>query len=366
MIDYTSDHLQLSYIAPAQAQKHVTANESFAVLDAVCQGAVLEIGRNTPPGSPGPGARYVIGASPTGAWAGQAGRFTIFRNQGWHFLTPKPGWRLYNLADDRLYGLTGAGQWAQLTGSGGGAIGEVQNASRIGLGMAADAANPLAARLNAALFTAVPAGEGGTGSVILACNKTAVAADAGFALQRNFVTRAVAGLFGSDRFRIGVSPDGTTFHDALSVDPATGIVDQPRLTRFKAHTNFDNFAPANTWVKIGINTAEANDQGAFSAATSQFTAPVEGLYLLGASLLFKQDTSANARMRARLIRNGAAEIPGSFGEISGAHVSLATALWLQTCTPLAPGDTVELQGHFRAADGYFAATHTAFWGFKVG
>ena len=30
------------------------------------------------------------------------------------------------------------------------------------------------------------------------------------------------------------------------------------------------------------------------------------------------------------------------------------------------GDTVELQGYFRVADGYFAADHTSFWGCKVG
>jgi hypothetical protein len=47
-------------------------------------------------------------------------------------------------------------------------------------------------------------------------------------------------------------------------------------------------------------------------------------------------------------------------------VSLATTLMLQTLVPLAPGDTVELQGYFRAADGYFAADHTTFWGCKVG
>jgi hypothetical protein len=47
-------------------------------------------------------------------------------------------------------------------------------------------------------------------------------------------------------------------------------------------------------------------------------------------------------------------------------VSLATTLPLQTLVPLAPGDTVELQGYFRVADGYFAADHTTFWGCKVG
>ena len=59
--------------------------------------------------------------------------------------------------------------------------------------------------------------------------------------------------------------------------------------------------------------------------------------------------------------NGTTEIRGSFGEISGAHVSEATALWLQTMVALA-GDTVELQGNLRAADGYFAAQQTSFWG----
>jgi hypothetical protein len=63
---------------------------------------------------------------------------------------------------------------------------------------------------------------------------------------------------------------------------------------------------------------------------------------------------------------GTTEIRGSFGEVSSSHQTLATALWLQTMVPLSAGDTVELQGYFRAADGYFAADHTSFWGAKVG
>ena len=64
--------------------------------------------------------------------------------------------------------------------------------------------------------------------------------------------------------------------------------------------------------------------------------------------------------------NGTTEIQGSRGEISGAHVSETTSLWLQTMVPLTAGDTVELQGYFRVVDGYFAADHTSFWGAKVG
>lgn len=67
-----------------------------------------------------------------------------------------------------------------------------------------------------------------------------------------------------------------------------------------------------------------------------------------------------------MVLNGTTEIRGSMGEISGGHVSLATALWLQTMVPLAAGDTVELQGYFRSQDGYFVADHTSFWGAKIG
>jgi hypothetical protein len=49
-----------------------------------------------------------------------------------------------------------------------------------------------------------------------------------------------------------------------------------------------------------------------------------------------------------------------------AHVSLATAIWLQTMVALTAGDTVELQGYFRVAGGFFAADHTTFWGAKIG
>lgn len=71
-------------------------------------------------------------------------------------------------------------------------------------------------------------------------------------------------------------------------------------------------------------------------------------------------------MSGRLVLNGTTEIRGSFGEVSSAHKSLATALWLQTMAPLRAGDTAELQGYFRVVIGYFATNHTSFRGAKVG
>ncbi len=61
----------------------------------------------------------------------------------------------------------------------------------------------------------------------------------------------------------------------------------------------------------------------------------------------------------------AAEQPLLDSELLG-YGREATALWLHTMVALTAGDTVELQGKFRAADGYFAADHTSFWGCKVG
>ena len=61
---------------------------------------------------------------------------------------------------------------------------------------------------------------------------------------------------GPDRFRLAVSADGSSFFDGLSIDNATGIVDQPQLPRFKAYMNYDNYVGVGTWTKIGLNNAE--------------------------------------------------------------------------------------------------------------
>ena len=166
--------------------------------------------------------------------------------------------------------------------------------------------------------------------------------------------------------RFSVSPDGSAFNDALCIDQVTGIADQPRLPRFKAHTNYDNYIGVGAWTKLGINVAESNDQASFDATTNLFTAPVAGTYLLGASLTYKTNGNAGARMQGRLVLNGATAISGTTSEASGTHNSETTTLPLQTLTPLSAGDTVELQGNFRAFDGYMMADETCFWGTKIG
>lgn len=67
---------------------------------------------NTPPGSPSDGDVYIIGAAPTGAWAGKAGKVARWSaNDGvWDFYTPKNGWMFQSNSAREVYRYTG-GAW---------------------------------------------------------------------------------------------------------------------------------------------------------------------------------------------------------------------------------------------------------------
>ncbi len=355
----TTALLALPFIMAAQAQKHVTHNEALRLLDGIVQLSVKGRDLTAPPASPADGDRYIVALGATGVWAGWDLNVAFRVDGAWLRLPPRTGWRAW-VEDEGLLLLYNGSAWIGTTPT------TLQNLTLLGLGTTADAANPFSAKLNAALWTAKTAAEGGTGDLFYTMNKEAAGDDLGLTLQTAYVTKALVGLFGSDKFRLAVSADGSSFFDGLIVDNTNGIVDQPRLPRFKGYTNYDNYVAVDTWTKIAINNTDYNDQGAFDAGNNRFVAPVAGTYLFGATLLYKVNSSTTARMRGRLVLNGATEIRGSRGEISGDHASEATALWLQTLVALSAGDTVELQGTFRVADGYFAADHTSVWGTKIG
>jgi hypothetical protein len=140
-------------------------------------------------------------------------------------LPPRSGWRTCVEDEGLLLAFHGSG-WIATTPT------ALQSLVTLGLGTTADAANPFSAKLNAALWTAKTASEGGTGDLFYTMNKEAAGDDLGLTLQTGFVTKALVGLFGSDRFRLAVSADGSAFFDGLSVDNANDIVDQPRLPRW--------------------------------------------------------------------------------------------------------------------------------------
>ncbi len=210
-------NLGLPFIEAAQAQKHVMHNEALATLDACVQLSVLARDLSAAPAAPAVGARYIVAAPGSGAFAGKAGRIASWDAAGWRFLTPRAGWLAWVVAEDALVLYDGAA-WVRADGK----ITLLQNVSRLGLGTAADAGNPLSAKLNAVLFAARPVAEGGDGDLRFKLNKEAAGKTASQLYQSNWSGRAETGLMGDDKFRIKVSADGANWLDALEVDSVTG------------------------------------------------------------------------------------------------------------------------------------------------
>jgi hypothetical protein len=357
MID--TPRLGLPLLAAGQAQKHVTHNEALLLLDALAQLAVADRGRDAPPADPAEGGRWIVGAAPAGAWAGQAGAVAIRLDGGWTFRAPQEGWTAYVVAERAFVAWSAGEGWRLVTPA------ALDDLSRLGIGTAADADNPFAAKLDKALWTARPRAEGGGGSLRYTLNKEGSGDVLSLLFQSGYGGRAELGLVGDDDLVLKVSPDGDVWREALRVDRATGIVAQARLPRFKAYLSADQALPADAWTRVALDAVDLDEPGAFAAGQNRSVAPVAGVYLLGASLLAGAVAGPAARLRARLVAGGA-PVRGSLGEATEAPVPGVTALRLQTLASLAAGEAVELQAAFRAAAGTLARGETTLWAHKVG
>lgn len=211
--------LGLPYIDAAQAQKHVTHNEALRILDACAQLAVATRANLAPPAAPVDGERYLIPVGATGAFAGHVNDIAVWQDGAWRFLTPRAGWLLY-VVDEQEILLHDGTAWVAANPP----PTQLNQLELLGLGTSANAANPLSAKLNAALFTARSGGEGGSGHLRMAFNKSAAANVGSHIFQTNYSARAELGLVGDDNFKIAVSADGLTFKTVLQADAASGIV----------------------------------------------------------------------------------------------------------------------------------------------
>lgn len=203
MVDWSAN-LKLPYIAPSQAQKHVTHNEALALLDAVVQLVPEGFGEITPPALPSEGAVYALGSGATGAWAGQDAKLAVFRNGGWVFVEPQIGWQAAAGAALRVWNGSG---WVQP---------ELQNLEGVGIGTSFTAGNPLSVAGAATLLTHIGAGHQ------LKINKAAPANTASLLFQTSWAGRAEMGTTGSDDFSIKVSADGTLWSVAQTTLGASG------------------------------------------------------------------------------------------------------------------------------------------------
>ena len=98
-------------------------NKNFRIADALIQARVVDKDLLAPPGSPVAGSLYIVaGPTPTGAWAGQAGKLALWQVgddlvSAWLFITPKEGFRVYVDDENTRYEYNGTA-WGAVAGDG--------------------------------------------------------------------------------------------------------------------------------------------------------------------------------------------------------------------------------------------------------
>ncbi|MEM6497156.1 MAG: DUF2793 domain-containing protein [Pseudomonadota bacterium] len=212
-------NLKLPFIAAAQAQKHVTHNEAIRALDAIVQLAVQGRGLSTPPTQPSDGDRFIVGSAASGSWEGKENQVAAFQDGAWMFYVPVEGWIAWVADENTLVAWDGAG-WVVAGG------GSTNPAPLVGVNTTADPTNKLSVKSDATLFShddVTP----GSGDMRQVLNKASASHTVSQLYQSNWSGRAETGLTGDDTFQIKVSADGATWHQALIVEPSTGVVTLP-------------------------------------------------------------------------------------------------------------------------------------------
>lgn len=265
--------LELPYLAAGQMQKHVTLNEALTRLDALVQTLIVSRTTVAQPGAPEEGALYVLPTGRTGAdWAARAVGTLVRADMGGWVEVPVQDGLIALVQDAGELIVRSGGDWVAL----GARLGALQGLGRLGLNTTADAANPFAARVNKALWTALESGAGGDGDLRLTFNKQTASDVLSLLFQSGFSGRAELGLIGSDDLTLKVSADGTTWHEALSVDRATGQVSLPRGVGRRVITVFNASGPyvVPSWARsieaIVVAGGGGGGAGAFGASGTRF------------------------------------------------------------------------------------------------
>lgn len=202
----SSPRLELPYLLPSQAQKHVTHNEALARLDTLVQLTVQALDAESPPAEPQAGQVFGLGPAPVSDWAGQEGRLAVWDGVAWGFVSPAEGWRAFDLTAGRLMAFSG-GAWVPVAPA-------PQDLAGVGIGTTSDPVNRLAVAADATLFT-----HDGSDHR-LKINKAAAGDTASLLFQSGWTGHAEIGLAGDTALSVKVSADGQSWTEAMRADPA--------------------------------------------------------------------------------------------------------------------------------------------------
>jgi len=213
---HTTPKLDLPFLLPNQAQKHVTLNTSLEMLDVLVQLSVISDTVAQQPASPDEGDTYILPSNRQGTvWeALPAGAVASFRSNAWSAQSPATGWRAWVAERAQLMVFDGA-SWNEIL-VGGTASDQPQ---KFGIQATADDTNRLAVSSPASLFT--HAGDDHR----LKINKAAISDTAALCFQTGFQGRAELGLTGDNNWHVrmqrlqsNVMPLGVTDNSALELE----------------------------------------------------------------------------------------------------------------------------------------------------
>lgn len=238
-----TNNLNIPFVVQSQAQKEVTINQAFSALEALQNRGVEDKDLSSPPVSPAEGDAYIVGAAPSGAWAGKA-KNVAYYNNGWRFIEPNEGLHIWVSDEDLLYGFDGT-DWLPISTS--------TSLPQLGINATADSTNKLSVNSDAILFN-----HNGT-DIRAKLSKSSAGDTASFLFQDNFSGRAEFGLVGDDDFTLKVSNDGSIWSNAFKVNKTNGCIDFLNGVKFAGGTTMDTYAEG-TWTPVlrGSSTAGSN------------------------------------------------------------------------------------------------------------
>jgi hypothetical protein len=239
--------LDLPWLMPAQAQKHVTVNEALARLDMLVQASVLSRTITHQPPAPAEGEGYLLPDAPQGEmWSSQSeGVLMVFHEGVWTVIEPWAGLAVY-VADEAVSLVHDGAQWKTVSDQ----VRTLGELEVLGVGTQADTVNRLAIKSTGVLMSADDAGPG---DMRLTLNKSDASRTTSLVFQSNWSGRAEFGLAGEEAFSIKVSDDGSDWLEALKVSRADGVVNlsglavhSDRISLSASHTPANATAPGET------------------------------------------------------------------------------------------------------------------------
>jgi hypothetical protein len=258
----TSPRLNLPYLMPAQAQKHVTHNEALRYLDALVHPNVISLSQIIPPVSPDNGAMYGVGIAAIDDWAEHDGDLAVWTDDAWLFLTPQNGCQIWDQTAGHLLVFSN-GDWLRPPMA-------TDNLTGVGIGTTADATNRLSVQSDAVLFTHSGAGHQ------VKVNKATDGDSASLLFQSNWMGHAEIGLTGNNDLSLKVSLDGAIWTQALSLDALTG-----QATGSAVQNSVTDTASGKLMTVGAFGLGQTNDSPLMSDLNA--TTVASGLYKLTAA-----------------------------------------------------------------------------------